>query len=104
MDSRDSLLATWARYIADAAHSGALTGKPCPISRVETIAGPRAGAIEMYCGLEAGRLLRALSRNDCAALRQFIPWQFTGEPQVFMSRRAPGVYVRPLRALRGGLA
>ena len=100
MDSRDSLLATWARYIADAAHSGALTGKPCPISRVETIAGPRAGAIEMYCGLEAGRLLRALSRNDCAALRQFIPWQFTGEPQVFMSGR----YVRCEAGWPDGLA
>lgn len=88
--NRDTLLANWARYLADAAHSGALTGRPCPISRVETIAGPRAGAIEMFVGLESGRLLRALSRSDCAAMRQFIPWRFAGEPQVFMAGR----YVR----------
>ena len=100
MDGRNNLLTSWARYLADAARSGLLTGRPCPISRIETIAGPRAGAIEMYCGLEAGRLLRALSRNDCAALRQFIPWQFTGEPQVFMSGR----YVRCEAGWPDGLA
>lgn len=88
--SKSELLTGWARYVADAAKSGALTGKPCPISRIETISGPRAGALEMYAGLESGRLLRALSRNGCASLRQFVPWPFTGEPQVFMSGR----YVR----------
>jgi len=40
--------------------------------------------------LESGRLLRALSKSDCAALRQFVPWRFAGDPQVFMSGR----YVR----------
>lgn len=90
MDNRDTLLASWGKYLVGAARSGALTGRPCPISRVETIAGPRAGALEMFCGLEAGRLVRALSKNDCAAMRQFIPWTFPGDPQTFMSGR----YVR----------
>jgi len=88
--NRDNLLASWAQYLVGAAHSGALTGRPCPISRVETIAGPRAGALEMFVGLEAGRLVRALSRDNCAAMRQFVPWQFAGAPQVFMAGR----YVR----------
>jgi len=85
--SRTNLLTNWARYIADAARQGALTGRPCPVSRIETIAGPRAGAIEIYAGLESGRLLRALSKNNAATLRQFIPWRFAGEPQAFMLGR-----------------
>jgi len=84
---RVALLAQWGHYVVDAARSGALTGRHCPISRVETIAGPRAGALEIFAGLEAGRLLKALSRNDCAVLRQFIPWSFPGSPQIFMAGR-----------------
>lgn len=87
---RMDLLSSWARHLADAARSGALTGKPCPISRIETIAGPRAGVLEIFAGLESGRLLRTLSKADCATLRQFVPWHFAGDPQVFMSGR----YVR----------
>jgi len=87
---RNELLTSWARHLADAARSGALTGRVCPVSRIETICGPRAGALEIFVGLEAGRLLRALARNDCATLRQFVTWRFEGEPQAFMSGR----YVR----------
>lgn len=85
--NRAELLEVWARYLAGAARSGALTGRRCAISRVETIAGPRAGALEMLAGLQAGRLLRALTRDDCAMLRQFVPWDFRGNPQVFMDGR-----------------
>jgi len=88
--SREGLLANWAGYLASAARSGGLTGQPCGISRIETIAGPRAGALEIFVGLESGRLLRELSKADCASLRQFIPWHFVGDPQAFMSGR----YVR----------
>lgn len=88
--NRTELLTSWARHLADAARSGALTGKTCPISRVETISGPRAGALEIFAGLESGRLLRELSKSDCAVLRQFVPWRFRGDPQAFMSGR----YVR----------
>ena len=84
---REELLRGWARYLADAARSGALTGKPCPVARVETISGPRAGALEIFAGLSSGHLLRALSKNDAAALRQFVPWAFAGDPQCFMSGR-----------------
>jgi len=88
--NRDSLLTSWARHLADAARQGALTGKPCPVTRIETISGPRAGVLEIFAGLGSGHLLRALSKNDAAVLRQFIPWHFPGQPQVYMAGR----YVR----------
>ncbi|KPK84264.1 MAG: hypothetical protein AMJ81_06115 [Phycisphaerae bacterium SM23_33] len=87
MGTRDRLLQEWSRYILRAAYQGALTGRPCPIRRVEGIAGPRAGALEMQAGLEAGRLLKALNRDDAAVLRQFIPWPFAGEPMAYMAGR-----------------
>jgi hypothetical protein len=87
MDGRDGLLQTWARSVADAAQRGAL-GKPIQISRLETIAGPRAGAVLVYAGLDSGSLLRAMNQNDMALLRQFVPWHFPGEPQVYMAGRA----------------
>jgi len=90
MGSRDKLLNEWAGYISKTAGSGALTGKPVAISRIETVAGPRAGALGLLAGLDAGKLLRALAKNDAAALRQFIPWEFKGEPVVYMAGR----YVR----------
>ena len=84
--NRDNLLTSWARHLAKAARQGALTGRPCPVSRIETI----AGALEIFAGLGSGHLLRALSKNDAAVLRQFIPWHFPGQPQVYMAGR----YVR----------
>ena len=43
---RERLLERWARYVVAAAHSGSLGGK-MQVERVYTIAGPRAGAIEL---------------------------------------------------------
>ena len=90
MGKRNQLLSSWATLLTDAARKGALAGKACNVTRVETIRGPRAGALEMFAGLDSGRLLQSLKRNDCATLRQFVPWDFAGSPQVFMSGR----YVR----------
>jgi len=87
MNTRGKLLTEWAGYIAHAAGSGALTGKPVEVQRTVGIVGPRAGALEMLAGLDAGRLLRAFSKNDGATLRQFVPWKFPGDPQIFMSGR-----------------
>jgi len=87
---RGELLREWAGYVAQAAMSGQLIGKPCSIRSIHTIAGPRAGALEILAGLDAGVLLQAFNRNDCATLRQFIPWDFAGDPQIFMNGR----YVR----------
>ena len=84
---RLELLTHCAELIINAAGSGALTGQPVPILRAELVAGPRAGAVELHAGMNSGRLLRALSADDCALARQFIPWHFTGEPAVYMAGR-----------------
>jgi hypothetical protein len=71
----------------DAAYDGAF-GRPVVIDNVRGIPGPRAGALEIFAGLNAGRLLKALNGSDAALLRQFIPWNFVGEPCAYMSGRA----------------
>ena len=83
------LLADWARYLQGAAQQGAFTRHPISL-RAEGISGPRAGALELYAGVDAPKLLAALNRNDAALLRQFVPWQFTGSPVAYMRGR----YVR----------
>ena len=89
-DRRETLLTEWAARIDRAAGAGALTGdanKPIIIRNVEGIAGPRAGVLHIDAGLDAGRLLRALSADDGAILRQFVTWAFVGEPVCYMAGR-----------------
>ncbi|MCK5643660.1 MAG: hypothetical protein KAJ19_22865 [Gammaproteobacteria bacterium] len=92
--TKQRYLNDWADHIVDAAHGGHLTkGKPISISQINTVAGPRAGALEMLVGRDvsqlpdAGRLLQALSVNQCVALRQLVPWEFSGSPVVFTQGR-----------------
>ena len=87
MFNRDALLVQWATYVAEAAYKGTITGKPCSITEVQVIDGPRAAALEILAGLDTGRLLKALKCNQGAAARAFIPWEFTGDPQVYMASR-----------------
>lgn len=90
-DGRITLLSTWATAVATAAMGGALDGgKLLSVRAVETVRGPRAGALEIDAGIDAGRLVRVLTANDCALHRQFIPWDFCGIPTVYMAGR----YVR----------
>ncbi len=90
-DNRLTLLDRWAQDICNAAQAGALdNGKAITIHSVETVRGPRAGALELHCGLDTGRLLAVLSRGDFALHRQFVPWHFGGEPSVYLTSR----YVR----------
>lgn len=87
LDQRDTLLNQWAAALDRAAHLGALAGSPLALRQIETIAGPRAGALEIDAGLDAGRLLRALAADDMAVTRQFVPWPFVGQPAVYMQGR-----------------
>lgn len=90
-DNRSTLLDKWARDICNAAQVGALdNGKAITIHSVETVRGPRAGALEVHAGMDTGRLLAVLSRGDFALHRQFVPWHFEGEPSVYLTSR----YVR----------
>ena len=89
-EQRDNLVSQWAYAIDRAARSGALFGdasKAIAPREIGTIAGPRAGAIEIDAGLGAGRLLRALVADDGAIMRQFVPWAFVGDPIAYMSGR-----------------
>jgi len=88
---RYRLLEQWGQIVYRNATGGALTGAAIRIQRVESIPGPRAGALEFLCGgLDAGTLLAALTRNDCAAVAQMCPWDFDGQPQAYLHGR----YVR----------
>jgi len=95
IDQRQPLLNQWAGAIDRAARVGALTGdagtlRAITIREIGAIAGPRAGALELDAGFDAGRLLRALAADDMALTRQFVPWSFVGQPAVYMQGR----YVR----------
>lgn len=86
---RDQLLNKWVGYITQAAHTAQLTRQPIPLQTVYKIVGPRAGALNIRCTDlgGAGKLLKALSADDSANLRQLCPWDFTGHMGVFMSSR-----------------
>jgi hypothetical protein len=84
---RRAYLGDLARRIEGAAARG-LFGRAMSISQAVIVNGPRAGALEFRAGFEAGALLKALTADDCATLRQLIPWPFVGEPVAFMSERA----------------
>lgn len=61
-----------------------LTGEAVPCQS-SFIAGPRAGAILLQVGVAAAKVLRLLSGDNAAIARQFIAWNFPGDPAVFMS-------------------
>lgn len=89
--TRKKMLNQWASAIAQHAQAGTLDrGRAVAIHAIEAVAGPRAGALEIHAGLDTGRLLTVLARNDCALHRQFVPWRFEGQPTVYLSSR----YVR----------
>ena len=62
------ILQTWANHLATAAQQGALTGRPCPISRIETVTGqyhlfslPRR-----FLAMVSARRTAPLPRGSCA--------------------------------------
>jgi len=83
---RRILLTQLARTMETAAQRG-LFGHPITLKQATLINGPRAGALEIGAGFESGALVRSLSSDDGATLRQLIPWEFSGEPSTFMSGR-----------------
>ncbi|MCP4518807.1 MAG: hypothetical protein GY824_26725, partial [Delftia sp.] len=90
-EARKRHLNDWANYLVHAARAGHLGNKAISIqSPVRSIAGPRVGGLELRAGVDAGRLLKALTANDLALLRQYVPWDFSGSPVCYMSGR----YVR----------
>ena len=85
---RRQRLTEWAQVIAVNAMSGVLAGKSIAVTRWERLQGPRVGGIRLLVGgLETGRLLRALTRDDLAAVRMLCSWEFQGEPQCYLDNR-----------------
>jgi len=90
-DTRKQFLQDWANAVWCFSQDGTIFGKKTiRLQQIMAVAGPRAGALEINAGLSAGDLIKKLRSDDHALHRQLIPWQFTGNPVVFMSRR----YVR----------
>lgn len=87
-DRRAEYLMQTAQALVNAAASGFLASEAMPIFRVETVAGPRAGAVRLFAGLGTGSLFRALSADRMALGRQFISWPFQGDPAVYLDGRA----------------
>lgn len=84
---RNNYLTTWARTTEAAAARGLFGGKSISLRSAQIVNGPRAGALEIDAGLDAGAMLKALQASESALMRQLIPFEFFGEPGVFMSGR-----------------
>jgi len=85
---RAQKLTEWVQVIAINAASGMLTGKSITVARWERLQGPRVGGIRLLVGgLETGRLLRALVRDNLAVVRMLCPWEFQGDPQAYLDNR-----------------
>jgi hypothetical protein len=74
---RHALLAQWAKLLETNALGGALDKKPIALREIVRIPGPRAGVLHVNAGIDAGRLLSALSKNSEAMARQLVPWEFS---------------------------
>jgi len=83
---RKAYLVDWAQRLDGAAARGVF-GKPIRVTSAQVVNGPRAGALLLSAGFDAGALLRALQADDCATLRQLIPYGFAGAPIAFMVER-----------------
>jgi len=86
--NKERLLDDWAARVMRAAVGGHL-GRTIAITHVETVCGPRAGTLRILAGLDAGRLMTMLGRQECAVLAQMIPqeWDFQGKPAVYLDGR-----------------
>lgn len=80
---RNQYLQQWAKIIASNTSNGNL-GKQPFLCRVSCVNGPRAGALLIDAGINAGPLLRILNKDESAILRQTIPFNFIGKPLAFM--------------------
>jgi len=89
IQEKTRLLRSMAEYLYKAIPTEEISGRgrPIEVSKGLLIPGPRAGAIELYAGVDSGRLYSILSAHDSALARQFVTWQFRGEPSVGMRGR-----------------
>ena len=60
MDKRTELLTQMSQAIIQAAAAGTLTGNPIQVFRAEIVAGPRAGAVQLYGRVGTGGFVNGL--------------------------------------------
>lgn len=82
MDQRHDALAQMQIHLVKLISTGRLTkGQRIAVHSSGTVCGPRAGAVEVECGLQSSQLLSAL---DEATVRQLVPWKFSGTPVAYI--------------------
>ena len=83
---REAGLKDFGRRLVTASRRGIL-GDRIKITDVETVAGPRAGALHIFAGLETGKLQRALAADDAAIPLALLPEEFDGKVHVYRHGR-----------------
>jgi len=83
---REAALNDFGRRLLVAARQGYL-GPDVNITDVETVAGPRAGALHIFAGLGTGKLQRALSAHEAAIPIAILPEEFVGRVHVYRHER-----------------
>lgn len=81
------MLRQWGEVVARAAHGRKLLGTCVPVNNMAVMDNPRAGILEFNAGLATGDVLAVLRKNDSALARQHIPWQFPGDPAIYLRGR-----------------
>lgn len=82
MDQRHDALTQMQTHLVKLISTGRLTkGQRIAVHSSGVVCGPRAGAVEVECGLQSSQLLSAL---DEATVRQVVPWKFSGTPVAYI--------------------
>lgn len=82
LDQRHEALSQMQQHLVKLISTGRLTkGQRIAVHSSSTVCGPRAGAVEVECGLQSSQLLSAL---DEATVRQLVPWKFSGTPVAYI--------------------
>ena len=98
---REAGLKDFGRRLVTASKRGIL-GDRIKITDVETVAGPRAGALHIFAGLETGKLQRALAADDAAIPLALLPEEFDGKVHVYRHGRYLRVESPWVRSLQVG--
>lgn len=91
MDQRHEALNQMQQHLVKLISTGRLTkGQRITVHSSSVVCGPRAGAVEVECGLQSSQLLSAL---DEATVRQVVPWKFSGTPVAYIPSGSRAVRV-----------
>lgn len=88
-EAKRAILKTFASNVELSARSGRLTGKPIALNKLTLVDGPRVGGLDIVADYDTlGDIRASLVKNDCAAIRGLLSWNFTGEPGAYFLGRS----------------